>query len=110
MHHRQTTLYKATLHLAAQSRLLTKKLPTGHRHLADQLNRASTSITLNLAEGCGKSTAKDRQRFFRIAKGSLYEAAAILDLALVHRLIDAEKHEELIDRCDHIAAMLHRFR
>ena len=35
----------------------------------DQLDRASTSIPLNIAEGNGKYTAKDRCRFFDIAHG-----------------------------------------
>ena len=36
----------------------------------DQLDRASTSIALNIAEGNGKYTPKDRCRFFDIAHAS----------------------------------------
>jgi|SRR5436190_2998749 four helix bundle protein len=46
----------------------------------DQLDRASTSISLNIAEGNGKYTAKDRCRFFDIAHGSALECAAGLDI------------------------------
>ena len=46
----------------------------------DQLDRASTSIPLNIAEGNGKYTIKDRCRFFDIAHGSALECAAGLDL------------------------------
>lgn len=45
-----------------------------------QLDRASTSIPLNIAEGNGKFTAKDRCRFFDIARGSALECAAALDV------------------------------
>ena len=45
----------------------------------DQLDRASTSISRNIAEGNGKYTAKDRCRFFDIAHGSALECAAALD-------------------------------
>ena len=46
----------------------------------DQLDRASTSIPLNIAEGNGKYTSKDRCRFFDIAYGSVLECAAGLDI------------------------------
>lgn len=51
----------------------------------DQLDRASASIALNIAEGNGKYSAKDRCRFFDIAHGSALECAAGLDV-LVARL------------------------
>src|SRR5262245_50533065 len=46
----------------------------------DQLDRASTSIPLNIAEGNGKFSAKDRSRFFEVARGSALESAACLDV------------------------------
>jgi four helix bundle protein len=46
----------------------------------DQLDRASTSIALNIAEGDGKYSLKDRCRFFDIAHGSALECAAGLDV------------------------------
>src|SRR6201984_3217854 len=52
----------------------------------DQLDRASTSIPLNIAEGNGKFSAKDRARFFEMARGSALECAACLDVLLVRKL------------------------
>ncbi len=46
----------------------------------DQLDRAATSIPLNIAEGNGKYGPKDRCRFFDIAHGSALECAAGLDI------------------------------
>jgi four helix bundle protein len=51
----------------------------------DQLDRASTSIPLNLAEGNGKFAPKDRCRFFDIAHGSALECAAALDVLVAKR-------------------------
>ena len=51
------------------------------RYLKDQLNRASSSISLNLAEGHGKFTQKDQRKYFSISLGSLRECQAILTLA-----------------------------
>jgi four helix bundle protein len=52
----------------------------------DQLDRASTSIPLNIAEGNGKFSSKDRARFFEVARGSALECAACLDVLLVRKL------------------------
>ena|ERR1700722_15764694 len=59
----------------------------------DQLDRASTSIPLNIAEGNGKFSARDRARFLEIARGSALECAACLDVLLVRKLA-AEEHVE----------------
>ncbi|MBT3235795.1 MAG: four helix bundle protein [Bdellovibrionales bacterium] len=69
------------------------------RHLRDQFDRASSSICLNLAEGSGKETAKDKCRFYHIAKGSLRECQAILELLEDHTLYDLT---------DHIGASIYR--
>ena len=58
---------------------MTINLP---RHLKDQLDRAASSIVLNLAEGSGRSSKKEQKRFFEIAFGSLRESQAVLDLAI----------------------------
>ena len=48
--------------------------------LKNQLQRAASSIALNLSEGTGRRTRRDRLRFFHIAMGSIRECQAIVDL------------------------------
>jgi four helix bundle protein len=57
----------------------------------DQLDRASTSIPLNIAEGNGKYTGKDRCRYFDIARGSALECAAGLDVLVAKKLLLKEE-------------------
>lgn len=51
----------------------------------DQLNRASTSIPLNIAEGNGKFTSPDRCRYSDNARGSALECAATLDVLVAKK-------------------------
>lgn len=63
--------------------------------LADQLSRASMSILLNLSEGCGRATAKDKRKFYFIARGSLYETSAILDHLSDLNMISQDQYDKL---------------
>jgi four helix bundle protein len=56
--------------------------------ITDQIERASQSILLNIAEGNGKYSGKDKCRYFDIARGSSLECAACLDVMLKKKIID----------------------
>ncbi|PYK74302.1 MAG: four helix bundle protein [Verrucomicrobia bacterium] len=79
----------------------------------DQLDRASTSIPLNIAEGNGKFSAKDRARFFEMARGSALECAACLDVLVVRKLAKEEplagQKERLVRIVEMLVGLLHRF-
>jgi four helix bundle protein len=57
------------------------RFPRSLGHLRDQLDRAATSIALNIAEAVGRHGAAERAHFFMIARGSAMECAAIVDIA-----------------------------
>ncbi len=56
----------------------------------DHLDRASTSVALNIAEGNGKFSVRDRSRFFEIARGSALECAACLDVLVAKQALAPE--------------------
>ncbi len=70
-------------------------------HLRNQLSRASSSITLNIAEGWGRRTFADQRNFFTIAYGSAKEVQAILGLA-------GSATSRTVDLADHVAACLYK--
>jgi four helix bundle protein len=72
----------------------------------DQLDRASTSIPLNIAEGNGKYTPKDRCRFFDIAHGSALECAAGLDVLVAKSKLTPEQIRPGKERLQKIVRML----
>lgn len=60
--------------LAALIYSKTAKFPkTEQFGLVDQMRRAVVSVPSNIAEGFGRSTAKEKNQFYYIAKGSLAE-------------------------------------
>jgi four helix bundle protein len=61
-------------------------IPPQHRVLADQLERASLSVVLNIAEAAGRRSRKDKRRFIAIARGSATETAAAIDVLRLRRL------------------------
>ena len=77
-HEKLEVYHEAIAFIAWLSALLEGTVRTGD--VKDQLDRASTSIALNIAEGNGKYALKDRCRFFDIAKSSSLECAAGLDV------------------------------
>jgi four helix bundle protein len=59
--------------------VLLTRVPRGFSEQFDQVRRASMSVTLNTAEGAGEFAPKEKARFYRIARRSATEAAAVLD-------------------------------
>ena len=83
-HHEKLTVYQRALEFAGWSQDLIESL-TKRTSTRDHLERAGDSIALNIAEGNGKFSQKDRARFFQIAHGSALECAACLDLLVARR-------------------------
>jgi len=64
-------------------------------YFKNQYGRASLSIMLNIAEGSGRVTNKDRRSFLINARGSVFECVAILDFLGVQNEIDVNLRIEL---------------
>jgi four helix bundle protein len=74
---------------AFASRLLPRR---GCASLCDQLERASSSIVLNIAEGCGRFARPEKAHFYLIARGSAMECAGAFDVALSRGLVSVAAH------------------
>ncbi len=73
----------------------------------DQLKRASLSIALNIAEGAGRFSKADKRNFLVIARGSLIECVAILDLLQSEEIISSEKYKSFYFKAEEISKMLY---
>lgn len=91
----------------SKCRLLRKKisefarnLPSEEKHrLADQMIRASRSVTNNIAEGYGRYNFKDTARFFTVARGSLSELLDHMSIAWDEGYMNREQLSQLSSDC-----------
>ena len=67
----------------------SSKVPTLSRVLRDQIERASLSVVLNIAEGGGRRSRKDKARHYTYARGSATEVAASFDVLKIRKLAPA---------------------
>lgn len=72
----------------------------------DQIDRSLTSIPLNIAEGTGKFTNKDKNRYYDIARGSAVESAACLDVLLRRNRFTIEENTKGKEILFEIVSML----
>jgi four helix bundle protein len=86
---------------------------SGKTAAKDQLDRASTSVPLNIAEGNGKFSQRDRARFLKMARGSALECAACLDVLVARRLTTlwavTPAKERLVGIVQMLVGLLRRF-
>ena len=91
-------VYNVALELVRTLRPIVAELRTHSSNIADQIERAGTSLVLNLGEG-NRRAGKDRQRFFVMAQGSASEILAALDVADAWGwIVDAQAVRTLLDR------------
>jgi len=77
------------------------------RFTKDQLGRASFSIVLNIAEGSGRFSKADRRNFFVIARSSVFECVAALDVQKDQKLITMEEFLEAEQLADELSRILY---
>lgn len=91
--HERLDVYHLALDFLVFANGVIEAFPRGRSHLADQLTRASISIVLNLAEGAGKHSKPDKRRYYLTARGSATESAALLDVCLRLKLLEADSYK-----------------
>ena len=106
--HDRLDVYRLSIAYVASSFAIAKDLNGCHRHARDQWLRAAQSIPLNIAEGNGKRSLKDRSRFLDIARGSVLECVAIQDVFAATDGLDDVRHRELKRVPHRIVSMLTR--
>ena len=106
--HEKLDGYRLSIEYATASYGIARTLTGVNRHLRDQGLRAAQSIPLNIAEGNGKQSLKDKNRFFEIARGSALECAAIHDMLKAFAAVEEEPNRQGKSPLRRIVSMLTR--
>jgi len=110
MNHQKLKCYCVLLGVARKLPALLKSLPRGNYYLEDQLKRALSSAILNLSEGNGRRSIKERNRFFDISLASIAETASAIDIICAYGYITATFNEEIKSELRISYAMLMKMR
>lgn len=83
--------------LVVQIYKITKGLPKEETYsLIDQMRRAATSITSNIAEGFGRHSYKEKIQFYYLSQGSLLELKNQIYIAKDVGYLDQQAEHEIL--------------
>lgn len=100
-------VYKELKNLVKMVYGLIEKFPKVETYaLCDQLRRSVISVPSNIAEGSGRTSAKDQAHFFEMAFGSLMEVSCQMDIACDLGYIEQLELNQVEEQIHRIAAML----
>ncbi|MFI5186740.1 MAG: four helix bundle protein [Chitinophagales bacterium] len=83
--HTKLDTYKSSQELTLECYRITLQFPSEEKFaMIQQIRRAALSVHLNIAEGCSRKSKSERVRYFEIARGSVIEIDAAIEIA--HKL------------------------
>jgi four helix bundle protein len=107
MDYRKMIVWQKAMDLTVHLYSVIDMLPDTELYaLSSQMRRAVVSIPSNIAEGAGRSTIKDKQHFFSIARGSACELQTQLLICDRLKYLDVEDIEKLYNETEEVNRIL----
>jgi four helix bundle protein len=101
--HKERDIYIVSKLFVVACYQLTNSFPSEERfNMISQIRRAALSVQLNIAEGASRRSDAERKRYYEIARGSVIEIDAAIDIAGELKYVIKEEQEklgELMIRC-----------
>jgi four helix bundle protein len=108
--YKNLTIWKRSVALATQIYKVTQNFPVEEKYgLTSQIRRSVVAISSNIAEGAGRNTDKDFNRFLSIAYGSSYELETQIIIAGNLKFISRSTSKKLCNEIDEIQKMIYSF-
>lgn len=104
--HRSLRVYGLALRIATRVFRATRSAPAHAWPVTRQLVKAMTSVVLNIAEGAGEFTPREKARFYRMARRSAAEVVAAIDLLVATGVIPESLAREVDADLDEMCAIL----
>jgi four helix bundle protein len=102
-------IWNEAIELAVDMYKLTKTFPTDERYgLVSQMNRASVSISSNIAEGAGRNNPKEFRQFLGIAQGSLCELESQLIISQKIEFVTEEQLSIKVEKITRLQNMINK--
>ena len=103
LNHQKLDIYQVSRSFVFECYRMTKTLPQEERYgMISQIRRAALSVHLNIAEGASRKSDAERKRYYEVARGSVIEIDAALDIANMLAYVETENLKELgelLTRC-----------
>jgi four helix bundle protein len=106
--HKELDVYKHAFNAALEVYKLTMSFPNAEKYsLTDQIRRSSRSVCANIAEAFRKRRY-DKHFVSKLsdAKSEAAETQVWIEFAFAHKYINGEIFEILLDKYEHIIAMI----
>lgn len=103
LNHQKLDFYQVSKKFVFECYKLSKTLPPEEKFgMISQIRRAALSVHLNIAEGASRRAEAERKRYYEIARGSIIEIDAALDIASMLEYVNTNnivELGELLTRC-----------
>ncbi len=105
--HKRLKLWEKVMAVTEDIYCITDAFPKQEIYgLTMQMRRAAVSVASNIAEGAARKGKQEKIQFFSIARGSLSELDAQLEIASRLKFIKTGKYEEMQTRLAEVSRML----
>ena len=102
-------VYQRSLAFSIKACKIASDFPIKYSRLRDQLIGASTSIPLNIAEGSGRKSIKERANFYNISRSSVFECVPLLEICNSLELICQIDFDNLSKETEELSKMINKF-
>ena len=86
--HKKLTVWNINLELVSEIYKLTETYPVNEQYgLRSQMRRASVSTVSNISEGAARRSKQEKIRFYEIARSSLVELGAQIEISIKLELV-----------------------
>ena len=100
-------LYTQILDYIKRMYAISRKFPSNELYgLTSQIQRASSSIALNFAEGWGRHNVKEKCQFYRVARASIFECVSIMDISRQQNYVEDLEYNEIITISNELSTRL----